>query len=300
MATRVTAAQLRSKLQQIASKRRQAINRYNQQVHQHNQRVAQQVRAVNAAINRHNQEVRSHNNRVRAHQQRLHTEITRLRAQSTPRHVEFRQSVLRVNTAYETVDRWANSSNLSPQETLFADLAEKETANTVSLFNMLEGDEHALDNDEGHTVLQETRITDEIALVSQELNSRWRGALFALHPRNPEAARHFCTSVREIFTEILGLTAPDSAVFSVMPNCSRTQRGNATRRSKIEYLLNLKGIRNDSATSFVDEDIDNVIKLFEVLNGATHGESGRLALSTLRQVKQRVEDGLVFLCRIAT
>jgi len=205
-----------------------------------------------------------------------------------------------VNTAYEAVDKWSDSLNLSPQEIFFADLAEKETANTVGLFNILEGEQRTLDDTEDHSDLQQTRISDEITLVSQELDARWRGALFALHPRNPEAARHFCTSVREIFTEVLELKAPDPAVFSVMPDCSRTQRGNATRRSKIEYLLGLKGISNDSATSFVDEDINNVITLFEVLNGATHGASGRLALSTLRQVKQRVEDGLIFLCRIAT
>ena len=39
--------------------------------------------------------------------------------------------------------------------------------------------------------------------------------------------------------------------------------------------------------------------VFEVLNGATHGASGRLDIPTLRHVKKRVEDGLFFLCRLA-
>jgi hypothetical protein len=183
-------------------------------------------------------------------------------------------------------------------------LSEREAANTVGLFNALEADQRdnapAEDPDSIEAkILQQTTIEDEIGVISEDLDSRWRGALFSLHPRNPEAARHFCTSVREIFTEVLELKAPDELVFSAMPACTRTQRGNATRRSKIEYLLSLKGIRSSELSEFVDEDVSNVIELFDVLNGATHGASGRLSIATLSQVKKRVEDGLLFLCRIA-
>lgn len=299
MATRMTPSQLRSKLQQLESQQRQAINRYNQQARQHNQRVAQNIRNLNAAISRYNQEVRTYNSRVRAHQQRLRNEVTRLQLQPTTRYVQFRQSVVRVNAAYERLDQRSTASSYTPQENFFVDLSEREAANTVSLFNALD-----LEGQEAETVeeagdLQQTRIVDEVASVSEELDSRWRGALFALHPRNPEAARHFCTSVREIFTEVLELKAPDASVFAALPTCSRTPRGNATRRSKIQYLFTLKDIRNEALSDFANEDVDNVIELFDVLNGATHGASGRLSIGTLRQVKQRVEDGLFFLCRLA-
>jgi hypothetical protein len=200
--------------------------------------------------------------------------------------------------------RVSNSLATSPQENFFVDLSEREAANSVGLFNALESEEQtsALEgNGESAeaTNLQKTSVDDEIAVISEELDSRWRGALFALHPKNPEAARHFCTSVREIFTEVLELKAPDQLVFSAMPECARTQRGNATRRSKIEYLLSLKSIVNPELSDFVDEDVSNVIELFDVLNGATHGAAGRLSVSTLHQVKKRVEDGLLFLCRLA-
>lgn len=305
MVKKINLSQLQSKLRQIETQQRQAVNRYNQQVRQHNQRVQQAVRNTKAAINKYNQEVRSYNNRVRSNQQRLRSEVARLQSQSSTTHVQYRQSVLRVTTAYERLDQRTSSAlAISPQENFFVDLSEQEAANTVGLFNALEAEQQSsLPTNTAESAeadsLQQTSIEDEVAVISEELDSRWRGALFALHPQNPEAARHFCTSVREIFTEVLELKAPDQSVFAAMPACARTPRGNATRRSKIEYLLSLKSITNSELSEFVDEDVSNVIELFDVLNGATHGASGRLSVSTLHQVKKRVEDGLLFLCRLA-
>lgn len=297
MVTRVNLSQLKSKLRQIETQQRQAVNRYNQQVRQHNQRVA---RDINAVISKYNQEVRAYNNRQRTNQQRLRNEVAHFQSQANTQHVTFRESVVRVSNSYERLDQRSTLTTLSPQENYFVDLSEREAANTVSLFNTLEADQFEVqpDDDEADD-LQKTTISGEIAVVSEELDSRWKGALFALHPRNPEAARHFCTSAREIFTEVLELKAPDDAVFAAMPNCTKTPRGNATRRSKIAYLLSVKGIENPELVEFAGEDVDNVIELFEVLNGATHGASGRLDIPTLRQVKKRVEDGLFFVCRLA-
>lgn len=305
MVKKINLSQLQSKLRQIESQQRQSVNRYNQQVRQHNQRVQQSVRNAKAAINKYNQEVRAYNSRMRSNQQRLRSEVARLQSQPTTRHVQYRQSVVRVTTAYDRLDqRTSGALDTTPQENFFVDLSEREAANTVSLFNALEAEEQNSTLEESVESVeaenfQQTSIEDEIAVISEELDSRWRGALFALHPKNPEAARHFCTSVREIFTEVLELKAPDELVFSAIPTCARTQRGNATRRCKIEYLLSLKSIRSPELSDFVDEDVSNVIELFEVLNGATHGASGRLSISTLHQVKKRVEDGLLFLCRLA-
>ena len=299
MVTRINLSQLNSKLRQLESQQRQAINRYNQQVRQHNQRVTKYVRDVNAAISRYNQEVQAYNNRQRMNQQRLRTENARLQAQASTRHVTFRESVVRVSSSYERLNQRSANIALTPQENYFIDLSEREAANTVGLFNALDNDRSETQLDDESQDLQQTNIIDEIAIVSEELDSRWRGALFVLHPRNPEAARHFCTSVREIFTEVLELKAPDNAVFAALPECTRTPRGNATRRSKIAYLLSLKGINNSDLADFAGEDVDNVIELFDVLNGATHGASGRLDIMTLRQVKKRVEDGLFFICRLA-
>lgn len=59
-------------------------------------------------------------------------------------------------------------------------------------------------------------------MVSEDLMNRWKGAVYALNPQNPDAARHFCTSTREIFTEFIEFKAPDNAVVQYNPNASKT------------------------------------------------------------------------------
>jgi hypothetical protein len=143
-------------------------------------------------------------------------------------------------------------------------------------------------------------MLDRLSSISIDLDSRWKGALFALNPANPDATRHFCTSAREIFTEILDSRAKDSDVFALFPTCEKTDKGNATRRAKIKYFLYNKGMNNTAVENFVDADIDNILELFHVLNTGTHHEAGVYTFNKLFSIKKRVEDGLIFLCNIVS
>jgi len=226
-------------------------------------------------------------------------ELAKLQRQSTTRYVTFRASVTTVHSAYTSLEESASRRVLTPQENFFLDLSEREAANNIEVLNTLL-DPESVPYDEGRLeTLQQTTITDEIAIVSDELDSRWRGALYSLSPRNPDASRHFCASSREIFTGILELKAPDEAVVTAMPDCSTTDRGNPTRRSKIRYLLQAKEAEFGALVEFIDADVQNILDLFDLLNAGAHGEAGRYDLRQLLAIKQRVEDGLVFLSRIA-
>ena len=109
-----------------------------------------------------------------------------------------------------------------PQQVVALDLSEREAANSVAVVNALLDPTSSIV--EPGLPLQETTIEDELAVISEELDSRWRGALFALNPSNPEASRHFCSSSREIIAAILETKAPDELVFRVLPGCSTTTR----------------------------------------------------------------------------
>ncbi|MGE0209509.1 MAG: hypothetical protein AB7D30_06010 [Lysobacteraceae bacterium] len=289
-------------MQQAQAKRRQAFNNLKQVVQKIERIERERVRKLNAAINNYNAAVRTHNNRVRANRQRLNSELNRLRAISAPQRVTYRTTVVHLAESYERMDANAQFRTLSNAENHLYDLAEGEALNSVSLLNALEEDQDQPEAENDATDLQSTAITDEISSLSEDLDRRWRGALFSLNPKNPEAARHFCTSVREVFTGIIELSATDEDVVAALENCQmvKTAQGEkVSRRSKMAYCLRAKGIVNDELEAFADENIKNVLALFDELNGGTHGHSGVLSLTTLRGIKKRVENSIQFLCQIA-
>lgn len=286
----MTPAQFRSYLQQQANRQRQAINRYNQEVQSHN-------RKVKAAIDNYNREVRAYNQRLRANQQRVQQAIRQL--QSRPvvvtRYVTFRTSVETLHRSYVALDR---GQGYAPEMSELLDLSERENANSLDVMNALMNEQEAQPAGDDLARLKDTRITRELVTLSQDLDSRWRGALFALDPRNPDASRHFCTSSREIFSEILEKRAPDDAVLQTLPSCAKTQDGRPTRRARIQFALYQKGMLTAPLEQFIDDDVENIIELFKVFNFGTHGEAASIAFPSLVAIKTRVEDGIVYLSHV--
>lgn len=298
MARRVTPSQLKSMIQQAQNRRKQAINKYNQAVNKHNQAVRKHNQDQKRAVDNHNREVRAHNVRVRAYRTKLQTEISKLQRQSKPvRYTTLRTTVTSVHQAYVQLEQRSGVENLGSSPEHLLDLAERETANSIGVMNVLE--ENEVESPEATVSdLRTTEITDQLSKFSIDLDSRWRGAVYALSPSNPDAARHFCTSTREIFATILDKRAPDKAVFKMMPDCKKTPRGNPTRREKVHYLLRLKGMASEALEDFVERNIEDIIELFDVLNKGTHGSAGRFELTKLFAIKKRAENGIEFLTSI--
>ena len=297
MARRFSSSEIRSKIRQLEQKQRQAVNKYNQAVRDWQRKTRDAVNKYNSEVNRYNQALRAHNARVRANQNRLRSLVSQLNRQSSSstRHVVYRTSVQTLHTVYTRFENRVESQQVGPEYNWFADLAERETANSIEVANQLDGIESATDETSDSL---EASLGDRLCLISADLDDRWKGAVYSLSPQNPDAARHFCTSAREIFTTILEISAPDDVVFSMIPDADRTERGNATRRSKIKYLLHRKGMVEGTFEDFVEEDLNNVLELFQVFNEGTHGAAGRFGIGQLAAVKKRVEDGITFLTEI--
>lgn len=293
MARKVTPSQLKRMMRQAEqrarSQQKQVIDKLNREIRQHNQKVQQ-------SVNKYNAEVRAYNARVRSNQQRLRTELARLKNQTTPTtYVHFRESVDVVQRAYTVVDNRSDRGEYDARYNEYLDLAEREAANSASVMNALVG---GLTDPIANDPSADPELFDFLSSVSGELLDRWRGALFSLHPQNPDAARHFCTSAREIFTAILELRAPDAIVLGWNPQCQVTNQGKPTRRAKIQFFLHRKDLKDESFEEFVEQDMQNVIDLFGVFNSGTHGSAGTMQLGQLQALKLRVEDGLSFLRRI--
>jgi len=291
MVRKISLSQFKSKVRQLEQKQRQAIEKYNREARAHNRKVKQ-------AVDQYNREVRTHNARVRANRQRLKNEIAKLSRKNTTTHyVTFRTSVSQVQHAYERLESAAGSGRYDERYNDILDLSEREAANNAGLMNALLGDAAAGPNSEAPDSV-DSPVTLLLRRVSDDLADRWQGALYALSPRNPDAARHFCTSAREIIAGILDTKAPNDAVSSAIPNCERTQQGTPTRRARISYILHVNGMAQDELESFVEADMENVVQLFHTFNQGTHGTAGKFDIPQLQAIRRRVEDGILFLARL--
>lgn len=290
MPRRVSPSQLRSMIRQAEQKQRQAINKYNREARSYNQKLKR-------AVDDYNRGVRTHNSRVRANRQRLRTELTKLANQgSSTRYVSYSTSVRTLHKAFVRVESQVDAGAWGDTGDLLLDLTEKEAANSVEVLNALLAERSEdVDTLPG---LRETSLTNELTDISPELDQRWRGALFALDPRNPDAARHFCASSREIVGKMLEIEAPDDDVLESLPECPTTDSGKPTRRAKVQFLLQRNEMHDEVLEEFIETDLDNVVTLFTIFNEGTHGSAGRFDLHQLSAIKRRVEDAVRFLYRV--
>ena len=248
MVRRISASQLKNTVRQAAQKQRQAINKYNQ------------------AVNRYNQAVRTYSLRVKAQRQRINSELAKLGRQPTTtrstvtRYTVFRTSVNTMHEAYVRLEQRTDVRYLGPNHEQVLKLSEREAANSLEVMNSLLGVQP--DPDEESDDLQSSRLTDELRKISTDLDYRWRGAVFSLNPHNPDATRHFCTSAREVFTQILEIKAPDAEVFTTLPGCETTDEGKPTRRAKIKYFLHRRGMTDGALEECVEQDMENIVQLF--------------------------------------
>lgn len=279
MVRKISTSQLRSQLRRLESKQRTAINNYNR------------------AIKNYNTQVRKINNELRRNQQKIKSELSKLNS-GLRITTTYSTSVRTLNVSYQRVtDNYEVLGNTNSKQEQLYDLIEQENANNLVVANTLNNPN---DTAEIEGSLNDSMIGDKLKILSPDLNDRWNGALYSLNPKNPDATRHFCTSSREIFTDIFDNYAHDEEVFNMFPNCDKTERGNATRRWKIKYFLNKKGIELKGADEFIDNDIANILELYHILSDGTHGYAGRYTFIQLKAIKKRVEDGILFLCNIVS
>lgn len=272
---------------QFRSQVNQSINRYNQKVREHN-------RKVNQAIIQYNQAVRQHNARVKANRQRLNTAIARFNSQASTRSSVTTISSYRLYQSYQQLDDRFESGYLNDSYGDWVDLAEKEAANSAELSNSLQT---PVDSNQFSGPTITSTINCELRGISEDLDNRWKGAIYSLNPQNSDAARHFCTSSREVIIQLIDLKAPDEEVMGNFPSVKFADNGKPSRRSKIEYLLHQN--QRDALVDFTDSNIDDVMNLFRDFNNGTHGSAGRYSYNQLLKLKTRVEDSILYLYKVA-
>lgn len=293
----MTPSQFKSAMQKAQRDTKRAVDNYNRAAKQYNSAVKKFVNDYNREVRNYNAKARAHNQRVESQRRRLNQEISRL--QSRPTSTTFtvtRRSTTTFVDAYSRAESRLAGQGGATQE--FLDLASDEAANSVYLLNALDGDGDP-DDDLTTEELSSPSLREELSRFGADLVNRWTGALYALSPQNPDAARHFCTSAREVVISILDTSAPDATVVKEVPNCEMHDKKAPTRRAKVTYLLQRKGIESVELADAVAEDVNNVLDLFGDFNRGTHGHAGSFTLTELTAIRTRVESAVSFLTKLA-
>lgn len=298
MVRKVTPAQFRAAVQKAQREQKRAIDNYNHEVRKYNAGVKRAVDDYNREVRSYNSKARAHNRQVESQQRRIRQELARLRSRPTgTTFATYRATTTTLVETYTAVESRLASHPGSQTDQHFLDLASDEAANSVYLINALDGD-GAPDEDPTEDELRAPSMASELAAFGQDLGHRWTGALYALSPHNPDAARHFCTSAREVIITMLDSSAPDTDVKSADPNCDLTDTGIPTRKAKIRYLLRRQGVTASGLTDVVDEDVANVLSLFRTFNDGTHGHAGRFTITELSALRTRVESAIGFIHQV--
>ncbi|WP_119080864.1 hypothetical protein [Chitinophaga alhagiae] len=282
---------------------RRNVDRYNRDVKRHNDQVNRNIdqynRDVKKAYEDEKRRIQNYNSRVQqfnnTQRQNLAKAIQKFNQSGlitthTTTYV-YRTSVQNLENRYVELDNYNNSQNVENSH-LLVDYPIQETNNSVQLYNSLSGTDQG-DYLEPQT-LQLTEVEQKLYNLSTELGKRWEGAIYSLNPKNPDAARHFCTSVREVFIQLLNIKAPDEKVLQSFPNCTMHE-GRPSRREKIKYILSAQSIASQPMVAFVDADIDDILTLFRTLNDGTHGSAGTFTVQQLLKLKKRAEDSILFI-----
>lgn len=275
----------RFNMSQLKSQMRQAQRKAERQMQ------SEINRATRKYENEMNRERQKYNAAVRHNQQLINCEIDKLKSHTTAQS-DYLASIYAMYRLYTIVRNFYTDNNITSEQDYIINLVEQEQVNGLITANVVEYRDFPTES------IKDEEIGDELLLVSKDLYNRWQGAIYALNPLNPDAARHFCTSVRQIFTDFIESKAPDAEVFAYKPDAERTKQGNATRKEKIRYMMRDLEME-DCVVDFADADIQNILELFFIFNGATHGEAGKYEFAALLQVKKRVEQGIHFLCGIS-
>jgi len=275
---------------------KKSVDNYNKEVkrvNDHNKKVYTQRKTT---IQKYNRDVDKFNAEQRRRKQSFDSAIRKLNSTPQSKIIQYStgsisQSSIELSNTYTNLRNDPVIKSHQTNKELITAWPERETANSLDLTNALNG--HYID---GTSVdfLKKSEIEESLDSLSSELGNRWKGALFSLNHNNPDASRHFCSSVREILIKVINTKAPDKEVFQLYPNCPL--HGNSpNRRTKIEYILYNNSLNVTTLIDFIDRDVSDVLNLFYELNSGTHGDAGKFNANQLIQLKKRVEDSIQYM-----
>lgn len=265
------------------------MSQFRSQINRIQRKTKNAERKLKQSINDYNRAVRQYNSNLRSSQSKIQRELNKLNSSSIVKTSYY----VTTNVVHDVYTKVSDSYNNGLIDENIFNAIENENANSLELSNVILNNEEVENED---IELDKSSLSIKLANISKDLDDRWRGALFSLNPSNPEAARHFCTSTREILKVLIDDGIKDKEVINSNPQCEKTKYGSPTRKEKIKYAMGEKGINNELIVEFTDSNIENTVSLINELSNGTHGHSNKYSINQLKSFKKRFEDSINFIC----
>lgn len=153
--------------------------------------------------------------------------------------------------------------------------------------------------------------TDLIPLLTEETNAEleaclrvldpsliklWKGAKEALNSNNPDATRHFITSLRELITHVIHKLSPDDELSAWSSSPDYYHNNRPTRRGRLLFIC--RKINHDQFSDLLKKDIDLLLAYVDVFQEGTHAIDSHLTKTQLDLLMLKVESYIRFLIRI--
>jgi hypothetical protein len=124
------------------------------------------------------------------------------------------------------------------------------------------------------------------------------GARSALDSSNPDRIRHYAVSIRELFTHLLHLLAPDQEIRAWSQEREYyDEKNRPTRRARLLYIC--REVNHPPLAECLSADIKALVQFMDVLQYGTHNEAPVFTGAQLQVLQNRAESGLRFLLAVA-
>ena len=127
------------------------------------------MRKLESDINR---ELRKYNSNVRRNQQIVVRELNKLSSHSSVQ-TKYTISLKAMHQHYTKVGNIYRDTYITPEQEHILELIEREQANGLITANVVENEEFSEENTDN------VEIGNKLQAVSEDLNNRWKGAVFA-------------------------------------------------------------------------------------------------------------------------
>jgi hypothetical protein len=179
-------------------------------------------------------------------------------------------------------------------------LVPSEYFSTANLVEVISTDEDILIEEEG--LKDEIQYENEVELSKHlpKLNNgllvMWQGAIQTYHSSNPDRIRQFSVSIRELYTHLLQILAPDNEVKNWTTNEELYHNGRPTRKARLLYVC--RNINNHSLEEFVNKDVAATLSFIDVFQDCTHSITPNYSSSQLLAIRCKAESTIKFLLAI--